>query len=220
MLKWGQESTSTSWQAGFPLATVITVPRTCTTRSLSPAGQGRGDRGVLGIGNTGRARVSGQRSPQGPHHRKRGGEGGTEGSPGTLAPAGQGRGDRGTVSPAGWRAGSSAGSPPGAAAGLGTSGSAWLCDRGPGGDTEDPWGAGGTGTVSQSVPAEHPSPGGPKAGPVPSVQQDGPCPLPPEAGDTRWPVTAGGSHCHRAPHGRQTPSPQLPGTHGLRIVAR
>lgn len=30
MLKLGQESTSTSWEAGFPLATVITVPRTCT----------------------------------------------------------------------------------------------------------------------------------------------------------------------------------------------
>lgn len=46
ILKWGQESTSTSWEAGFPLATVITVPRTCTTRSLSPAGQRTGDRGM------------------------------------------------------------------------------------------------------------------------------------------------------------------------------
>lgn len=44
--------------------------------------------------------------------------------------------------------------------------------------------------MSQIVPAEHPSSGGHRAGPVPSVQQDGPCPLAPKAGGTRWPVTA------------------------------
>lgn len=58
---------------------------------------GDGDRWVLGISKIDRARVRGQRSPQGPHHQQRGREGGTEGSPGTLSPAGQGRGDRGIL---------------------------------------------------------------------------------------------------------------------------
>lgn len=125
------------------------------------AGVGRGDRGVPGISNTDRARVRGQWDP------------------GTLSPAGQGRGDRGILEvpvPAGWWAGSSAGSPPGAAAGLGTSGSAWPCDCGAGGDTKDPWGAGGTGAVSQSVLAEDPAhwgsvPERPSRAPIPRRPQ-------------------------------------------------
>lgn len=67
-----------------------------------------------------------------------------------------------------------------------------------------------SGAMSKSVTDEHSSPGGHRAGPVPSVQQDGPCPLPPKAGGTRWPVTAGGNHCHRVPHSLQTSLPRLP----------
>lgn len=80
MPKWGQESTSTSWEAGFPLATVITVPRTCRTGSLSLAGQGRGDTGVL--------RVSGVPSPAG--EREQGWGEGTEESRESATPTGQG----------------------------------------------------------------------------------------------------------------------------------